>query len=131
MNGEPRAGRGVDVACGAMALVLLALLLGFSAWLWRGQQQPLLLVPAIGGLGDCLEMAAPAAPLEAACAGPQGSAAARIDAALDALGPRRSPDGRFELGYTLVVPLLNLFEPQGADWAIDDEAVRRIARTVQ
>lgn len=51
MNGEPRAGRGVDAVCGAMALALLALLLGFSAWLWRAQHQPLLLVPAIGGLG--------------------------------------------------------------------------------
>ena len=81
MSGEPRAGRGVDAVCGAMALALLALLLGFSVWLWRGLHQPLLLAPAIGGLSDCLEMAAPAAPLEAACAGPQGSAAARIDTA--------------------------------------------------
>ena len=127
-----RAGRGIDAVALGLALGLLALLIGFSAWLWQGRQQALLLAPAIGGLGDCLELSAPAAPLEGACSGAQGSAAARINAALDALGPRRSPNGHFELGYTLVVPLLNLFEPKaGGDWAIDTEAVRRIARTVQ
>jgi len=130
MNG--RSGRGSDALCAALALGLLALLIGFSSWLWRAQHQPLLLAPAIGGLGDCLELAAPAAPLEAACTGPRGSAAARVDAALDALGPRRSPNGHFALGYTLVVPLLNLYAPQeGGGWAIDQEAVGRIARTVQ
>ena len=131
MGNQPRAGRGIDALCAALALGLFALLIGFSVWLWRAQYQPLLLAPAIGGLNDCLELAAPAAPLEAACTGPRGSAAARIDAALDALGPRRSPNGHFELGYTLVVPLLNLFQPQGGGWAIDQEAVGRIARTVQ
>ncbi|MDR2154478.1 MAG: beta-galactosidase [Burkholderiaceae bacterium] len=129
---EPHTRRsGVDVVCAGLALGLLALLIGLSVWLWRGSNPPLLLAPAIGGLSDCLEMVPPAAPLEPACTGAQGSAAARIDAALDALGPRRSPNGHFELGYTLVVPLLNLFQPQGADWAIDQEAVRRIARTVR
>jgi hypothetical protein len=131
MKSERRVWRGIDALCAALALGLLGLLAGFSVWLWRAQNQPLLLAPAIGGLSDCLELIAPAAPLEPACTGPRGSAAARIDAALNALGPRRSPNGHFELGYTLVVPLLNLFEPQGDGWAIDQEAVRRIARTVQ
>jgi hypothetical protein len=123
--------RAIDALCAALAIALFALLLGFSAWLWRSPPPPLLLAPAIGGLSDCLDMAAPAAPLEAACTGARGSAAARVNAALDALGPRRSPNGHFELGYTLVVPLLNLYQPQGADWVIDQQALQRIARTVQ
>ena len=131
MKSQSRSWAGIDGLCAALALGLLALLIGFSAWLWRAENQPLLLAPAIGGLNDCLEMATPVAPLEPACTGPRGSAAARIDAALNALGPRRSPNGHFELGYTLLVPLLNLFERQGDDWVIDQQAVQRIARTVQ
>lgn len=126
-----RTERGVEWACVVLACALLAALLALTAWLWQGRQQPLLLAPAIGELSDCLEMAEPRAPLEAACTGPQGSAAARIETALQALGPRRSADGHFELGYTLVVPLLNLFEPQAGDWGVDAQAVQRIANTVR
>ena len=122
--------RGIDILCGTLALALLAALLLLGGWLWQGGQRPLLLAPAIGELADCLEMAPPAAPLEPACSGPQGSAAARVEATLQALGPARSADGHFALGYTLVVPLLNLFEPAGDDWVIDAEAVRRVANTV-
>ncbi len=122
---------GIEALCAALALALLALLAALSVWLWQGGQQPLLLAPAIGGLNDCLALAAPPAPLEPACVGEGGSAAARVQTALDQLGPRRSKDGDFELGYTLVVPLLNLFEPRLGGWAIDAQALQRIARTVQ
>ena len=57
---------------------------------------------------------------------------------MQALGPRESADGRFLLGYTLVVPLLNLFEPHAqaapapeGRWAVNEEALRRIARTIE
>ncbi|HQD14668.1 MAG TPA: hypothetical protein PLY54_04445, partial [Ottowia sp.] len=126
-----RPGRGVDAVGAALAAGLLAALVGLSAWLWQGGQRPLLLAPAIGELADCLDMAPAQAPLEPACTGPQGSAAQRIETTLAGLGPRRSADGHFELGYTLVVPLLNLFQPRGEDWAVDAQAVRRIANTVQ
>ena len=78
MNREQHQGRGFDLFCLALALALLAALIALSAWLWQGRQQPLLLAPAIGELSDCLEMAAPAQPLEAACTGEHGSAGARI-----------------------------------------------------
>ncbi|MDO5289619.1 MAG: beta-galactosidase [Pseudomonadota bacterium] len=121
-----------DRVCAVFALALLAALLAFSAWLWHSGRQPLLLAPAIGGLHDCLDMAPPAQALEAACEGASGSAAERVEKTLSALGPPRNADGRFALGYTLVVPLLNLFEPQaGGGWAIDTQAVQRITRTVQ
>ena len=131
MDGVKTAPRGVDAVCVALGLALLMALVALSLWLWQGRQRPLLLAPAIGELSDCLEMATPQAPLEPACLGETGSAAARIEKTLDALGPRRSADGRFELGYTLLVPLLNLFEPQGDDWVVDSQAVQRIANTVQ
>ncbi|HSV50897.1 MAG TPA: beta-galactosidase [Burkholderiaceae bacterium] len=38
---------------------------------------------------------------------------------------------RYELGYTLPVPLLKLFKPSGADWVINDEAVGRLVRTLR
>ena len=122
---------GIVGVIGALSLALLTALFGLSAWLWQGTQTPLLLAPAIGGLNPCLEMAAAKTPLDATCTGDQGSAAARIESALQAVGPRRSSDGHFELGYTLLVPLLNLFEPSAGDWAIDQQAVQRIARTVE
>ncbi len=131
MPDSTRANRPINALCVALAALLLAALIALSAWLWQGRQRPLLLAPAIGELSDCLAMAAPQAPLEADCTGPQGSAAARIEATLQAVGPRRSADGRFELGYTLLVPLLNLFEPQGDGWTVDAQAVQRIANTVQ
>ncbi|MEZ5608021.1 MAG: hypothetical protein R3E52_13095 [Burkholderiaceae bacterium] len=137
MNGARRAGRGAEAVCAALALAVLALLIGMSIWLWQGQRRPLLLAPAIGGLNPCLDMSAPSpsAPLrDAACIGPQGSAAGQVEAILSALGPRQSPDGRLRVGYTLVVPLLNLFRPDTAaagGWRIDEEAVQRVARTVQ
>ena len=122
---------GMTGAIGALIGGLLLALFGFTAWLWHSAQTPLLLAPAIGGLNPCLEMAALKAPVDAACTGDRGSAAARIESALQAVGPRRSSDGQFELGYTLLVPLLNLFEPSAGDWGIDQQALQRIARTVE
>ena len=127
-------GRGVRWACGVLALAIVLALAALSIALWRGGERPLLLAPAIGGLSDCLDMTEPDAPLEAACTGAQGSAAARVQGILSALGPRQSPNGRLQVGYTLVVPLLNLFRPDAqADggWAVDATALQRIARTVQ
>ena len=117
MTGQPAradsAGRGLDALCLLLALALLAALVALTLWLWQGRQRPLLLAPAIGELSDCLEMAAPHAPLEAACTGERGSAAARIETTQGARDSRRSLDGRVERGYTQVVPLLNRFEPEG------------------
>lgn len=130
----PAQPRGIDWLCLALALALLAALALTSAWLWRESRRPLLLAPAIGRLSDCLEMEPPrTGELEAACLGPQGSAAERIEAALQQLdAPPPGAGGHFELGYTLLVPLLNLFERDASGaWAVDRVATARIARTVQ
>ncbi|MFM9917409.1 MAG: hypothetical protein ACKVOX_16520 [Rhizobacter sp.] len=59
-----------------------------------------------------------------------GSAAVLIERTLSALGPRFSPSGRFELGYTLQFPLLRLLRTQGSDWVVDRPAVERLVRTL-
>lgn len=130
--------RPINALCLALAAALFAALAAFSAWLWQAGRAPLLLAPALGGLHNCLALGPRGAPADAACTAPDGSAAPRIERALQALGPRESADGRFLLGYTLVVPLLNLFEPHAqaapapeGRWAVNEEALRRIARTIE
>lgn len=91
----------------------------------------LLLAPMIGALDNCL-FAKDANHSRVACRGDSASAVHLIDSTLNQLGPARSPDGRYELGYTLHVPLLRLFD-RGADgsWQLDREAVRRVAATIK
>jgi len=115
------------------AALLFAGLVAFSIWLWQGGRQPLLLAPAIGGLNACLDLAPPqpGQPFAPDCAGPQGSAAALVNQNLQRLGPGTSRDGHFEVGYTLVLPLLNFFQSDGhGGWTINPTAVQRVARTV-
>jgi len=117
---------------GFAALLFIGLMV-FSIWLWQSGRQPLLLVPAIGGLNACLGLVPPqpGQPMAPNCVGPQGSAAALVNQDLQRLGPRTSPDGHFKVGYTLVLPLLNFFQfdPHG-DWTLNPTAVQRVARTV-
>lgn len=49
--------------------------------------------------------------------------ASGIAKVLDALGPKRSPSGRFELGYTLIIPLLSYYKPTASGWALDQHAI--------
>lgn len=125
-----RAALPVAGAAAAVAAITLAAL----AW---SSPSPLLLVPMMG-LEPCLTPSAentvdPAMmqALAPACGGPEGSAAALVEstvAGLQTPGTTRQP---FELGYTLNVPLLKLFKAQGADWAIDQDQVDRLARTLR
>ena len=111
--------------------------------------QPLLLAPMINVIQGCIEKpdalasgrtpAALPGPIVQACQRDGGSAAALIESTLQRVGPQRSPDGHYELGYTLQVPLLQLFkaakpanDPLNSDgaWVIDQDAVTRIVRTL-
>ncbi|PJI99207.1 hypothetical protein CLU85_4049 [Acidovorax sp. 69] len=65
------------------------------------------------------------------CKGPKGSAAALVESTLSELQPRRSTLGPYQLGYTLPVPLLQLFRPAADGWAIDNDTVGRLVRTVR
>ncbi len=46
-----------------------------------------------------------------------------IAAILDALGPRVSPSGRFQLGYTLILPLLRFYTRTSTGWEINQRAI--------
>ncbi len=86
-------------------------------------------------------------PVVQACRRDGGSAAGLIESTLQRVGPTQSPDGRYTLGYTLQVPLLQLFKakrtdepsaprstvlerPQNDAWTIDRDAVARVVRTL-
>jgi len=96
----------------------------------------LLLAPMIHGVDLCQVPTAGPAPgtekeLAAYCRDSGQSAAGIIESTLSSLGPAVSSNGRFEVGYTLPVPLLKLLVWNGSDWQVDPRAVERLALTVQ
>lgn len=113
-----------------LALLLLAGLFANGVWLFR-QGNRLLLAPMIGALDTCL-FAKEHGHSRVACRGESDSAVHLVESTLNRLGPQSSPDGHLELGYTLHVPLLKLFQ-RAADgsWHLDKEAVRRVANTIR
>lgn len=95
----------------------------------------MLLAPMVGVIDTCVALpdsaqAPEADSLEQRCLGAQGSAAALVESTLQQLQPRAPSRGDHALGYTLPVPLLQLFRAQGEDWVIDSERVQRLVRTV-
>ena len=111
--------------------------------LWRSQfpsaartAGSLLLAPMIGVIDSCvLEPSATAAAspsdLRASCSGPEGSAAALLEATLSPLQPPGRAAAAYTLGYTLPVPLLQLFSHSPEGWVIDQDTVGRLVRTVR
>lgn len=103
-------------------------------------RRPMLLAPMIGVIEPCIlargeTSSADASGLVQSCTGAQGSAGALVESTLSMLQPRAQPPGPYALGYTLPVPLLQLFRADTrADangWSIDPEMVARLARTVR
>lgn len=91
----------------------------------------LLLLPMIGALDNCL-LSRGLEPNVQTCGGKVDSAAGLIDGTLDSLGPRVSADGKYELGYTLNVPLLRLFNRSvDGRWVVDEAAAQRVANTIR
>jgi hypothetical protein len=112
--------------------------LGQAGWLHlRIQQSELFLAPMLGVIDSCI-LPAPAATATAAmdsdlaraCTGPHGSAGALVESTLTALSGPASRAGGIPVGYTLHVPLLRLFRKAGDGWAIDQDAVVRLVRTL-
>lgn len=90
----------------------------------------------IGVIETCILAQAPAPGarndgLAKTCTGPQGSASALIESTLTTLASPGSGPHRYQLGYTLPVPLLKLFRPSGGGWVIDNVAVDRLVRTIR
>ena len=92
------------------------------------------LAPMIGVIEPCILQSGNAVDadpaLAATCGGPQGSAAALVESTLSALAAGKAAQ-HFELGYTLPVPLLQLFKAEAGDWVIDHEMVKRFVRTIR
>lgn len=97
---------------------------------------PMLLAPMIGVIDSCVleQEGVPSknpADLQATCTGPNGSAAALVESTLSQLEPHGSAPGPYPLGYTLPVPLLQLFRQDPQGWVIDSNIVARLVRTVR
>ena len=109
---------------------------------------PMLLAPMFGTFDTCIATptATPSAgagnaatartqdgarTLAETCTGPNGSAAALVESTLTALQPTERAQGPYPLGYTLAVPLLQLFRATEQGWALDTERIQRLARTVR
>ena len=109
---------------------------------------PMLLAPMFGTFDTCIATptATPSAgagnaatartqdgarTLAETCTGPNGSAAALVESTLSALQPPERAQGSYPLGYTLAVPLLQLFRATEQGWALDTERIQRLARTVR
>ena len=97
-------------------------------------QRPLLLAPMIGVIEPCILPAASTqqpASLQKQCNPAEGSAAALVESTLKELAPHAKTLENWELGYTLPVPLLQLFQEQNGAWQIDAARVNQLARTVR
>jgi hypothetical protein len=89
----------------------------------------LLLAPMFNVFDPCSDLEADPASV-GNCNQPGGSAAQLVENTLSKFGPTIDPNGRFELGYTLHIPLLRLFKRENAEWVIDQSSVERIVRTL-
>jgi len=126
------------IAAAAAAIVAAGLVFG-AVRFWHRPAPPRLLLAPMIGLDICLTPSAdPAADaqtmneLAQACLGPQGSARELVEwtlAGLQKPGTAAKSD-RYELGYTLKVPLLKLFKERDGDWVIDKESLGRFVRTL-
>lgn len=98
-------------------------------------QSPLLLAPMIGVIEPCIlpgTSAQQPTALQEKCSQAEGSAAALVEATLKELAPSGiKPQENWELGYTLPIPLLQLFKEQEGEWQIDQPLVNKLARTVR
>lgn len=119
------------------AAVLLALISTFIFFLNPERtHQRLVLTPLIGGLTPCIlgDSAGQAQITDEVfreCAKPEGSAQPIIDATLNRLGPKFSVNSQYELGYTLVVPVLGLLNDVNGRWLVNQVAIDRLMKTIR
>lgn len=120
------AGERLRLAVGGLLLALFA-----GGLIQLDRVGKMLLAPMIGALDNCL-FSKESSHSKVACRGQAQSAVHLIDSTLQHLGPAQSPSGKYELGYTLNVPLLRLFQRTNqGQWQIDQSAVGRMAATIQ
>src|SRR5512140_2400415 len=128
--------RRLALLVGLSGVIAIAALTQAAILHLHSQSSKMLLAPMIGVIEPCIFSPAPAAEpqdeeLGRRCSGPNGSASALVESTLSELVPPGSRPGRYQLGYTLPVPLLKLFKRAGRDWVIDNDAVGRLVRTIR
>ena len=99
------------------------------------QPQSLLLAPFLSGQYFCSEAVTNPLVLneeDAAllCASNGTTGAARITTALDAIGPKISPSGKYQLGYTLTMPMFRYFKKVNDKWELDNETLKANLTTI-
>lgn len=116
----------------AFAGFVLFVLMGVGwALVHESGKKPLLLLPMIGALNNCL-LSQEGLDNSKGCAGHPDSAVRLVKATLEQLGPERSSDGAYVVGYTLNVPLLRMFvRNERGDWKIDPAVASRVANTIR
>ena len=96
--------------------------------------QSLVIAPVLSGTFFCEEAIVQAVADEdtaaRVCAHLCSTAASRIEAALSAIGPKVSPSGEYQLGYTLIVPLFRYFQKVDGAWTLDVETLRANMQTI-
>ena len=108
-------------------LSLCILIAGTTYWFYR---KPLVIAPMLGGLNACIlkkkELAQyfPNTIYTKACLEDETSASVLVERSLGNISKNTEPVGNFQLGYTLNVPLLHLFELQGEELKINKEPSR-------
>lgn len=95
------------------------------------RRDPMLIAPMVGVSDTCIQLPEqpPNSTLEQTCTGPHGSAGALLEASLQRLDAPWLKG--FSLGYTLPVPLMQLFRQDGESWVVDDARIQRVARTIR
>ncbi len=121
---------------GAVLAALLIWPFASSVWTTWSKRPPLLLAPMMD-LTACLLSDGPATQDQASdsslknCHGPQGSAAALVQATLSPLTPMAQAHPNWSWGYTLKVPLLNFVQQSPTGWQVDTRAIDKVVRTIE
>jgi hypothetical protein len=106
-----------------------------NAFLFNKKQ--LLIAPMIGGLDSCLfrkqELIkdTPNFEMTKLCIKDESSPSQLIEATLNNISKNAPQNDNYKLGYTLYVPLLKLFNTQSPDYQINQEAVRRVVKSIE
>ncbi|RYH17276.1 MAG: hypothetical protein EON54_27950, partial [Alcaligenaceae bacterium] len=111
-----------------------------AAWVERvadsaSSMHGMMIAPMIGVIEPCIlvqpQNSDVPVSLAKRCDGLDGSAGALIDATLQDFSPTPPALARYPLGYTLPVPLLQLFKKEGRHWEIDQDMVKRLVHTIR
>lgn len=119
-----------------VAVLLAALAIGVAlAFSWQGNRY-LLIAPMIGGLNACifnkkqLVHDTPSSTYTQLCVEDEASASGLINATLAQISKNKEQVGNYQLGYTLYVPLLKLFDVDSGEYKINKDAIGRVVQSI-